>query len=124
MGLINMLLGNASEIDVESLQKEFGEIMCEGETIESAYAVIRDKWVFTNKRLIILNVQGVTGSKREYRSLPYGSIVQFSVETAGTLEDDSELKIWVKGSTTPFKQEFSRKTNVKGIQKSLAQHII
>ena len=124
MGIINMLLGNASEIDVASLEKEFSGILCETEQIESAYAVIRDKWIFTNKRLIILNVQGVTGSKREYRSIPYGSIVQFSVETAGTLDDDSELKIWVKGSTTPFKQEFSRKTNVKGVQQALARHII
>lgn len=119
-----MILGNASEINIENLESEFRDILCDNENIESAYKVIRDKWVFTNKRLIILDVQGVTGSKREYRTIPYSSIVQFSVETAGTLDDDCEMKLWVKGSDSPFKQEFSRHTNIKAIQKELARHII
>lgn len=124
MGLFNALMGNATEIDVKELKREFSDILCEGEEIESAYSLIRDKFVFTNKRLILLDVQGLTGSKREYRSLPYGSIVQFSVETAGTLDDDTELKIWVKGSALPIKKEFGRRTNVKAIQKCLAEHIL
>lgn len=124
MGLINHLLGNATEVDVAALEHEFSPILCEGEVLESAYSLIRDKWVFTNKRIIMLDVQGMTGSKREYRSIPYSSIVQFSVETAGTLDDDCEMKIWVKGTDLPIKKEFSRNIDVKGIQRSLASHLL
>lgn len=124
MGLINHLLGNATEVDIAKLEQEFSPILCEGELLESAFQVFRDKWVFTNKRLIMLDVQGLSGSKREYRSIPYSSIVQFSVETAGTLDDDCEMKIWVKGTELPIKKEFSRNIDVKGIQRSLASHLL
>lgn len=124
MGLLNNLLGNATEVNTESLEQEFAPILCDGEIMESAYQVFRDKWIFTNKRLIMLDVQGVTGSKREYHSIPYSSIVQFSVETAGTLDDDCEMKIWVKGLELPIKKEFGRKIDVKGIQRSLASHLL
>ena len=124
MSLVNWLLGNASELDPEELQKEFGQVLCEGEKIDAAFRIIRDKWVFTDKRLIMLNVQGVTGLKREYHSIPYQSITQFLVETPGTLDDDCEMKIWIKGQTVPYKHEFSRRTNLKQIQRTLAAHIL
>ena len=124
MSFINHLLGNASEVNLSEIEKEFPEILCDAEVLESAYQVFRDKWVFTNKRLIMLDVQGVSGSKREYHSIPYGSITQFSVETAGTLDDDCEMKLWVKGSDVPLKKEFGRKIDVKGIQRSLASHLL
>lgn len=124
MGLFNMIFGNASEMDPEDLKKEFTPILCEGEQIEAAFKLIRDKWVFTNKRLIMLNVEGVTGFKRDYHSLPYRSITQFCVETAGTLDDDCHMKIWVKGATEPFVKEFGRGTNVKAIQRVLAHYVL
>ena len=76
MSILNNLFGNATEVDVEELRKEFGEILIDGEEIEAAFRIFRDKWVFTNKRLIMLNVQGVTGSKREYRSIPFDRPIQ------------------------------------------------
>lgn len=108
----------------EELQREFSEILVAGEEIESAYRLIRDKWVFTNKRLIMLSVQGVTGSKREYHSIPYGSINQFAVETSGTFDEDCELKLWIKGAKEPLVKEFKRGTDIKGLQRSLAAHIL
>jgi hypothetical protein len=104
--------------------KEFGEILVDGEEIEAAFRIFRDKWVFTNKRLIMLNVQGVTGSKREYRSIPYRSIDQFSVETGGTFDDDCEMKLWIKGMHEPLKKEFKRNVDVKALQRMLAKHIM
>lgn len=123
MGLINWMLGNASEVDPEELQREFGQILFEGEKIDAAFRIIRDKWIFTDHRLIMLNVQGVTGSKREYLSIPYQSITQFCVETPGTLDDDCEMKIWVKGQVAPYQKSFSRRTNIRSIQQTLAAHI-
>ena len=63
------------------------------ETIISSYRSMRDGVVFTNKRIIAVNVQGFTGSKKDYTSLPYKNIVAYSVETSGTLDLDSELEI-------------------------------
>ena len=124
MSLLNNLFGNATEVDVEGLRTEFGEILVDGEEIEAAFRIFRDKWVFTNKRLIMLNVQGVTGSKREYRSIPYRSIDQFSVETGGTFDDDCEMKLWIKGMHEPLKKEFKRNVDVKALQRMLAKHIL
>lgn len=124
MSLLNNLFGNATEVDVEELRTEFGEILVDGEEIEAAFRIFRDKWVFTNKRLIMLNVQGVTGSKREYRSIPYRSIDQFSVETGGTFDDDCEMKLWIKGMHEPLKKEFKRNVDVKALQRMLAKHIL
>lgn len=64
MGIMNAIFGNVSEMDIAGLQKEFGALLCDGERIERAYKLIRDKWVFTNKRLIIQDIQGVTGKKK------------------------------------------------------------
>ena len=122
MSLLNNLLGNATEVDIEELRKEFGEILINGEDIEAAFRIFRDKWVFTNMRLIMLDVQGVTGSKREYRSVPYHSINQFSVETGGTFDDDCEMKLWIRGMHEPLKKEFKRNIDVKALQRMLAKH--
>ena len=124
MGLINMILGNASEVDLNEIQKEFADILIDGEQLEKAFCVIRDKWVFTNKRLILLDVQGVTGSKRDYMSIPYKNIAYFCIETAGTLDDDCEMKIFIKGTSTFVQKEFSRRTDIKSLQKLLASHIL
>ena len=124
MSILNNLFGNATEVDIEELRKEFGEILINGEEIETAFRIFRDKWVFTNKRLIMLDVQGVTGSKREYRSIPYHSIDQFSVETGGTFDDDCEMKLWIKGMHEPLKKEFKRNVDVKALQRMLAKHIL
>ncbi|MCQ2194415.1 MAG: PH domain-containing protein [Paludibacteraceae bacterium] len=124
MGLLGMVLGNATEVDLNAVKKEFEDILVEGEELEHAYSVVRDKWVFTTKRLILLDVQGLTGAKKEYLSIPYENISYFSVETAGTLDDDCEMKIWVKGAGGCIQKEFSRKTDIKAIQRNLAAHIL
>ena len=46
MSLLNNLFGNATEVDIEELRKEFGEILINGEDIETAFRIFRDKWVF------------------------------------------------------------------------------
>ena len=124
MGLLNHLLGNATQLDKEAIQKEFNDILCHGEEIESVFNIMRDKWVFTTHRLIIEDIQGVTGKKREYHSIPYKSITHFLIETAGSFDSDCEMKIWVSSRAEPFTQEFSRGTNIKEIQRTLASHVL
>ncbi len=124
MGIMNTIFGNVSEMDSRELQKEYEALLCDGERIEKAYKLIRDKWVFTNKRLIVQDIQGVTGKKREYHSIPYRSVEHFSIETAGTFDTDAELKIWIKGCEQPLEQNFGRGSNIIEVQKVLAQYVL
>lgn len=124
MGLFNALMGNATSVSIDSLSKEFAPILCSGEEIVAAFAVIRDKWVFTNKRLILLDIQGITGKKREYHSIPYRSVEHFKVETAGTFDDDSEITLWIRGMKEPLQKELSRDIDIKHLQQLLAESIL
>jgi hypothetical protein len=123
MSLFQSLLGNASSVSAEEIQKEFGPVLLEDEVVEAAFKIFRDKWVFTNRRLIMQDVQGLTGSKKSYHTLPYKAITQFSVETAGTLESDCDLKIWVSSQATPYTKELKKGTDVVGLQRMLARHV-
>ena len=124
MSLFDKLMSNATAVRVEDLAAEFSPILIQGEEIESAFVVWRDKWVFTNKRLILLDIQGLTGSKREYMTIPYRSIDRYTIETAGTLDDDCEMKLWIKGMAEPLVKEFKRNTDIKGLQRALSSHVL
>ena len=69
-------------------------LLLDGEEVIDAYKAMRDGVVFTTKRIIAVNVQGITGSKKDFTSLPYKNIVAYSVETSGTFDLDSELEIY------------------------------
>lgn len=81
----------------DSLKDNINALLIDGEYIISAYQSIRDHVVFTNKRVISVNVQGLTGKKKDYTSLPYSKISVFSVETAGVFDLDSELEMYFSG---------------------------
>ena len=72
-------------------------IMIRDEVIIASFRAVRDFVVFTNKRLIAVNVQGLTGKKRDFTSLPYAKVQAFSIETAGNFDLDSELDLWFSG---------------------------
>jgi len=94
-----------------------------GEDVELGFTHARDKVWFTNKRLVAMDVQGFTGSKKEFRSFPYSKISSFSVETAGTFDGDSDFKIWVSGAGV-FEIKFHRRLDIKRIGKYLSQKIL
>ena len=123
MGLLSNLMGNASEVDPKELENEFSDILSDQENIEAAFKIFRDKWIFTNKRLIMQDVQGMTGKKKEYHSVPYKSITHFLVETAGSFDADCEIKIWISGNPTPLEKELKKGIDVIGLQKILASYI-
>lgn len=124
MGILSGLLGHESAVDVNEIEKQFEEILSPGEEILKAYKLIRDLFVFTNKRLILVDKQGVTGKKAEYHSIPYKSITHFSVETTGHFDVDAELKIWIVGSEEPIEKEFKNDSNIYDIQKTLALYVL
>jgi hypothetical protein len=124
MGLIDGLLGNASEIDKREVEAEFSKVLAAGERIERAYQLIRDLFIFTDKRLILVDKQGLTGSKVEYHSLPYRAITHFSIETGGHFDLDAELKVWVSGSATPFAKRFNKRLSIYEVQAVLASYVL
>lgn len=123
MGLFDGMMGNASEMDTQEIQDELEELLASSEQVEHAYKLIRDLFVFTNKRLILVDKQGMTGKKTEYHSIPYKSITHFSVETAGTFDLDAELKIWISGNSTPLEKTFNKQLNIYKVQSVLAEYV-
>lgn len=99
-------------------------MLATGEVVEHAYKLIRDLLVFTNKRLVLVDKQGLTGSKVEYHSIPYKNVTHFSVETAGTFDLDAELKIWISGTATPTQKTFNKKLSIYEVQSVLAGYVL
>jgi hypothetical protein len=118
MGFISSFLGNATEVDNAKIQAELTPVLVPGETIGRAFKIFRDLFVFTDHRLILIDKQGLTGSKVTYHSILYRSITQFSVETAGSFDADAELKIWVSGGLA-LQKEFKKGTDIVGLQQYL-----
>ncbi|MEC5166684.1 hypothetical protein RCH18_002432 [Flavobacterium sp. PL11] len=124
MGLFNAILGNASEVNIQNVTTEFEPLLIQGETIEKAYKLIRDMFIFTNKRLILAEKQ-LVGTKVEYMSIPYTSIKKFSKESAGILDMDAELKIWLNHDLNPIVKQFGKGgNNINEVYKILSQHTL
>jgi len=124
MGLLDGMLGNASKIDAAKIQQEFASLLAPGEHVEHAYRLIRDYFVFTDKRLVLVDKQGLTGSKVEYHSIPYRSITHFSIETAGTFDLDAELKIWISSTAAPVQKRFNKRLSIYEVQSVLATYVL
>ncbi|WP_082234416.1 PH domain-containing protein [Halobacillus massiliensis] len=124
MGLLDGLMGNASKVDEEKLGKELEGVLIDGEKVESGYKVVRDSFIFTNKRLILVDKQGMTGKKVEYHSIPYNSIIHFSTETAGSFDLDSELRIWLSGQSEPIQKLFKKDSPIQEVQRTLAKYVL
>ena len=124
MGLLDGMLGNASQVDAATAQRDFGQLLMSGERVEKAYQLIRDMFLFTDKRLIFVNKQGISGKKIEYLSIPYRAITRFSIETGGTLDLDAELKIWISSTAEPFSQKFNKRLSIYEVQSVLASYVL
>ena len=119
--MLGRLLGNAGAVSSENLQREYGILLAEGEGIHAGFKVIRDTWIFTDRRLLLVDVQGMTGRKREYLSIPYSKITMYSVETTGAFDLDAELKLWIGSNTQPIEKKFNKSVDVYAVQGLLTQ---
>ena len=122
--MLQGLFGNAREVSINELQADLNALLATNEKVVRGFKIVRDLFIFTDKRLILIDKQGLTGKKAEYHSIPYKSISHFSVETAGTFDMDAEMKIFISGNMTPFEREFKRGTDIKGVQKTLAEFVL
>jgi len=124
MGLLSGLMGNASEVEDDDLEEVLSNTLVDGEQVEKAYKVVRDMFIFTNKRLILIDKQGVTGSKIEMLSIGYSKITKFSKESAGHFDLDAELKIWVGSDPTPICKDFKAGDNINEVYKIIATYAL
>jgi hypothetical protein len=122
MGFLDGLTGNASRIDADAAAHDYRRLLGQGEPVHAAYQMVRDVFLFTDRRLILVDKQGMTGRKISYHSVPYKSITHFSVETAGTFDLDAELTIWISGGQGITKQ-FGRGVDVYEVQALLASFV-
>ncbi|MFB7471925.1 PH domain-containing protein [Kitasatospora sp. NPDC056184] len=117
------LFGNAHRVDDDEAHKEFARLLGEGEQLRAAYQLLRDSFLFTDRRLILVDKQGITGRKTEYHSIPYRSITHFAVETAGGFDLDAELKIRVSGAALPISKNFTKGVDIYEVQALLSEFV-
>lgn len=114
---------NLKEIDSSKVRSEVLDFFVDGEEIISAFETIRDQVVFSNKRIFVVNVQGITGKKRAYISYPYSKIQYFGVETAGVLDVDSELFLaFNDGKSLSF--DFKTSVDIVSISKVISSYVL
>lgn len=112
-----------SRTNNSAFEKQISPMLVAGEEILQTFQAVRDGVVFTNKRIFAINVQGLTGKKKDFTSLPYSKIQSFSVETAGVLDLDSELVIWFSGLGM-IKFEFTSDADVSGICRMISDRVL
>ena len=111
------------KVDNGAFEKMIDDFMIDDERIVGSYQSLRDGVVFTNKRVITINIQGVTGKKKDFTSIPYNKITTFSLETAGFFDADAELEIYIS-AVGKVKFEFTGSTNVKEICKIISSYAL
>lgn len=119
----NASLVKLRPVNDNAFEKMVAPILLDGEEIIRSFQSIRDGVVFTNLRIITINIQGITGKKRDFTSLPYNKIQAFSVETAGAFDLDSELELWFSGMGS-VKLEFIGATDVAYLCKMISEKVL
>lgn len=116
---------NLKPINVESVRAEVNDLLIQGETVEMAFQTVRDQLLFTNKRLIAIDVQGITGKRKSYSSMPYSKIQYFSIQTPGFAElvPDSELFIMFSNTFTA-KFEFKGNVDIGKIGRMISEYVL
>ena len=114
---------NLKEIAQKQVKSEVNNMLVTGENIIQCFQTVRDQVVFTDKRVIVVNVQGITGKKTSYFSYPYSKVLYFGIETAGVLDIDSEL-IMTFANGTVLQFYFRSKVDIKGICSNIPLYIL
>lgn len=120
---IQEFLGNASKADAAEFLGEWSGLIAKDETVICAYKLIRDWIAITDKRLIHIDVKGITGVKKAVSCVPWRHIVAFQIVTAGIADLNAELHLFVASSPFPLTWTFSRSVNIYEVQSVIADAI-
>lgn len=114
---------NLKAIELSDVRDEVGALLVGGEEIELAFQTVRDQVIFTNKRIFVVNVKGVTGKKTAYFSYPYSKVQYYGIETAGMMDVDSELILaFNNGRMLQF--DFKKKVDIRKNSELISEHIL
>lgn len=116
---------NLTPIDLSHIRRDVDGLLINGEAPIMAFKTVRDQLVFTNKRIISIDVQGVTGKRKSFTSLPYSKVQFFSIQTTGFMElvPDSELALtFSNGFTATF--EFRGKVDIGEIGRVISEYVL
>lgn len=116
---------NLKTISNDEVRGEVDGLLIADEKVEFAFKTIRDQLVFTNKRIISIDVQGITGKRKSFATMPYSKIQYFSIQTPGFMElfPDSELFVmFTNGFTAKF--EFKGAVDIGKIGRMLSEYVL
>lgn len=116
-------LMNLKEISPNQVRQEVHAFLVPGENIIQCFQTVRDQVIFTDKRVFVLNVQGITGKKVSYFSYPYSKVIFYGIETAGFLDIDSEL-VLVFADGTHLQFDFVSTADIKSICANIQHYIL
>ncbi len=121
VGDANLL--NLKEINQNQVRPEVGSLLLPDESIVQCFMTVRDQVIFTDKRVFVVNVQGITGKKVSYFSYPYSKVQYFGIETAGVLDIDSELvMVFSNGARVQF--DFRSQVDIRSICANISRYIL
>ena len=116
---------NLKPIGANEIRPEIQHLIADNEQIISAFKTIRDQVIFTDFRIITVDLQGLTGTRVSYTSLFYATIQYFSIQTPGLIEfptKDSEMYIcFSNGFTADF--EFKGAFDIFNLTKQLSKYV-
>lgn len=105
------------------IPNDINDLLVEGEAAIAAYKTFRDSAIFTNKRLIVRDAQGITGKKVEIYSLPYSTINMWSTENAGKLFDlNAEVELWTRAGH--IKVNLQKGVDIRKFDKLIANALL
>lgn len=119
----NKAIIKLSKVNTDTVMNDISPLLVPSENVIGVYKAMRDYVAFTDKRIISVNVQGVTGKKKDFSSLPYSKIQVFSVETSGVLDLDSELEMYFSG-LGKVKFEFTGASDIVKIGQLIGSFIL
>lgn len=116
---------NLKPISVDSVRREVEGLLIGGEVVAAAFQTVRDQLIFTNKRIIAIDVQGITGKRKSYTTMPYSKVQFFTIQTPGFMElfPDSELQImFSNGFTATF--EIKGQVDIGQIGRMISEFVL
>lgn len=120
---------NLKPIGLDKIIDDLRGLLIDGETVEMAFKTIRDQLVFTNKRIIAIDVQGITGAKKSFATLPYSRIQYFTIQTPSFAEKmaslfpDCELFIMFSNTFTA-KFEFKGSVDIGKVGRLISEYAL
>jgi hypothetical protein len=122
MGFLSGLMGVASEADADKVEEQLKDFLLPDENIIKAYQLVRDLTILTDRRIILIDKQGLTGRRTEYVCIPYRSIVKYSIETTGHFDLDADVKLWLSSHPEPIELEFRKSRDVAELVRVISQY--